>query len=68
MYYTFCPHKRIKIAKLPFHCDDCIREDERRKVYELLKVFTVKAPKESYSGTFTPEQFIKFLESKRVGE
>lgn len=66
MNYGICKHGNIAVQNLPFHCEGCIRDDERKKVETLLKCFTVTAPKESYAGTFTVKQFMKVLEEKEV--
>lgn len=61
MHYDLCPHGKINIENLSFFCADCVRYDERQKIYRMLKIFSVVAPKESYSATFTPEQFMEVI-------
>ena len=61
MNYWICKHNKIRIEKLPFQCEECIREAERNKVADMLQVYSVKAPEKSRAATFTPEQFMKAL-------
>jgi len=64
--YGLCPHKKIAIKGLHFHCDECVRGEVLKEVYRLLQIYTVKAPEESYAATFTPEQFMKILTTNPI--
>lgn len=64
--YTFCEHGHLFIPKLPFHCDECLKRDERARILKLLEERRVE-PKDIVTGWVVPLPVVyEILQSLRI--